>query len=264
MDGRGWVHYETANHVATITLNRPEVLNAFVPEQMMDVIAHLEQAEADPDVRVVVLTGAGRGFCAGGDVRELVRLTSGPGPGPNPQLGEKVTRASRLLHEIPKPTIAAVNGACAGAGLCLALAADLRYAASSAVFTSAFVRVGVSGDFGGIWLATKILGTARARRLFLLSERLSATEAERLGLVSNVFADDEFTAGVSAVAAELASFPPVTLAGVKANLNCAETADLDTYFEEETATFRRVRTSKDFGEATRAFLEKRPPSFTGE
>jgi 2-(1,2-epoxy-1,2-dihydrophenyl)acetyl-CoA isomerase len=181
---------EVVDAVATVTLNRPERRNSFVPELGEAMTSVLTALRADPAVRVVVLTGAGGSFSVGGD------LAAGLGPmlGP-PPLQDQYSRlrghtaVSELLRDLPQVTIAAVNGACAGAGLSFALCCDLRVAASSAKFATAFLGAGVSGDFGGIWLATRLLGAARANELFLLGERIDAAEALRLGLVTRVLPD---------------------------------------------------------------------------
>jgi 2-(1,2-epoxy-1,2-dihydrophenyl)acetyl-CoA isomerase len=258
------VLFDIEDHVATVTFNRPDVLNAFTSDVIRTLIERLEESADDPAVRVVVLTGAGRGFCTGGDVRAMsagaVKRTDAEARANLRSLA----RATELLHRIPKPTVAAINGACAGAGLSLALGADIRVAAASAVFTSAFVRVGGSGDYGGIWLASQILGTAKARHLFMLSERIKATEAADLGLVSAVFADETFAERVADLSARLAGFAPAALAGIKSNLNLAETSEFDAYLDAESATFVNTRKTKDAQEAARAFAEKRPPVFVGE
>ncbi len=177
------VDYHAENGIATVTLNRPEKLNAMNADLMRGAIAALEGAAADESIRVVVLTGAGRGFCAGGDLGAKNTLGTG---GTDSRIGvlQDLQRSSKLLREMPKVTIAAINGPCAGGGFSWAAAADLRYAAASAKFTTAYLNAGLSGDFGGTWTLPRIVGSARARELYLLSEKFSAEEAERFGFVS--------------------------------------------------------------------------------
>jgi 2-(1,2-epoxy-1,2-dihydrophenyl)acetyl-CoA isomerase len=216
-------------------------------------------------VRVVILTGAGRGFCAGGD------LSAGEGGGV--LSGKAIERdvgrlrqymqSSRLLHEMPKPTIAAINGPCAGAGLSWACAVDLRYAAASAKFSTAFLTAGLSGDFGGTWTLPRIVGPAKARELYLLAERFDAREAERIGLVSRVVADDELMPYVRSVAERLRAAAPLALRAIKENLNDALEVGFAEMLDREPGRHVRCAHTRDATEAARAFVEKRPPKFEG-
>jgi len=249
--------------VAVITLNRPDVLNALDTPMIEALLGALEAAAGDPSVRAVVLTGAGRGFCAGGDVRAI----AGAGAGRSDQgeltaLVRRLATASELLYTMPKPTIAAVNGPCAGAGLALACAADLRVAGRAALFTTAFVRVGQSGDHGAIWHLTRLLGSARARELVLLSERVPAATALELGLVSAVVADDELLPHALTLAARFAAFAPLTVAALKANLSDAA-GDLGGYLDREAERFAATARTADAREAATAFVERRAPRFEG-
>lgn len=255
---------EVDGAVATLTLNRPERLNTFVPELGEHMLAAVDRLEADRSVRVVVLTGAGKGFSAGGDLTDGLAALLGPEPdsGREERLRGHVRIVERL-RALPQVTLAAVNGACAGAGLSYALACDLRVASDRAKFAPAFLAAGVSGDFGGIWLATRLLGAARARELFLLGDRVDAEAALRLGLVSAVHPDAEFRAAVSALAARLAGAAPLALAAITANLRDAEDLDLPAYLDVETHRQVRTITSDDAAEAAAAFFAKRPPVFTG-
>ena len=259
------VLYEADAAVATVTLNRPDRLNTMTDALLEELLSQLEEAASDDDVRVVILTGAGRAFCAGGDLAEGV----GGGVGGTGSIENaagnlrRFMRTAQLLHEMPKPTIAAVKGACAGAGLSIACAADLRYAGASAIFNTAFLNVGLSGDFGGTWTMTRILGTARAREAYLLSERLGAEEAEKIGLVSRVFSDDQLLVEVRVVAERLAAAPPIALRRIKANLNDALELDFSTALDREAARHIRSGRTADAREATDAFLEKRAPVFRG-
>jgi 2-(1,2-epoxy-1,2-dihydrophenyl)acetyl-CoA isomerase len=246
--------------VTTITLNRPEVLNAFNAEMIEELIAHLETAERDPEVRAVILTGAGRGFCAGG-VMNLVAGSGPRDPDTTAAIVRHLGRASELLHRMGTPTIAAVNGPCAGAGLSLACATDLRYAGRSAMFTSAFARVGQSGDYGGMWFVSRLIGSARAQELYLLSDRVDADQALRYGLVSAVVTDDELMGTAAIAARKLAAMAPLTLAAIKANLHDAAVLDLGEYLDAEAARFGRNSVTHDAHEAAVAFVERREPRF---
>jgi 2-(1,2-epoxy-1,2-dihydrophenyl)acetyl-CoA isomerase len=173
------------------------------------------------------------------------------------------TRTSELLHEMPKVTIAAINGACAGAGLAWACAADLRFCAESARFNTAFVNAGLSGDFGGTWTLPRIVGAAKARELYLLAEKFTAEDAERMGLVTRRLPDDQLIPEVHRVAARLAAMAPLALRQVKANLNDAARLPLDQLLDREGERMLRLGATDDAREAAAAFLEKRPPRFTG-
>ena len=252
-----------ADGVLTLTLNRPERLNAMNGPMLKALHAALLQAALDPAVRAVVLTGAGRGFCAGGDVKGMAE---GEGAGLTLEARTAHLRdameCSRLLHEMPKPTLAVIRGACAGAGLSLALACDLRLASDSLKLTSAFAKVGLSGDFGGSYFLTHLIG-ARARALIMLSPLLSATEALDLGLVTQVVPDAGLEAEGRALAGRLATGPTLTLGHIKANLNAAENgATLSEMLDHEAIRHIRCAYTEDHQEAARAFVEKRPPVFS--
>jgi 2-(1,2-epoxy-1,2-dihydrophenyl)acetyl-CoA isomerase len=250
--------------VATITLNRPDRLNAITPDLSAALLTALHEVRGDPAVRVVVLTGAGRGFCAGGDLAAGLGAMVGPPPleAQSTRLREH-TEVSALLHGLPQVTIAAINGACAGAGLSLALACDLRLASASAPFSTAFLTAGVSGDYAGMWFAAQLIGTARTRELYLLPERVDAATFERLGLVTRVLPDDGFRDGVAALVGELVARAPLALTRMKANLRDAEHLDLASYLDVETTRQAASVATDDALEAGTAFLEKRPPRFQG-
>lgn len=259
------VRYEVEASVATLTLDRPERLNTMNRALLDDALAAIERAASDDDVRVVVLTGAGRGFCAGGDLGargDDAVLAGGPLEGDVARL-RALMRSSQLLREMPKPTIAAINGACAGAGLAWACACDLRYAAASARFSTAFLTAGLSGDFGGTWTLPRIVGAAKARELYLLADRFDATEAERIGLVARTLPDDELLPHVREVAARLAGSAPLALRAIKANLNDADEVGFAELLDREAGRHVRCGRSRDAREAASAFLEKRPPVFEG-
>lgn len=265
------VEYEVADGVATITLNRPESMNTMGGEILPLTNAHLGRAAGDADVRVVVLTGTGRAFCAGGDLRDMASGNRGtPGESVGPRSVPRAVndlrhhmRSSQLLREMPKVTIAAINGACAGAGFSWACACDLRYAAESAVFNSAFLTAGLSGDFGGTWTLPRIVGAAKARELYLMPEKFDSAEALRIGLVSAVVPDEQFRGFVAGRAARAAGFAPLTAASVKANLNDADHVSFSEALDREADRHIRSGLTEDSREAAAAFLEKRAPRFTG-
>jgi 2-(1,2-epoxy-1,2-dihydrophenyl)acetyl-CoA isomerase len=257
------VLYEVEGGVATVTLNRPDRLNSMTAELLSGAVEALEEAAADDSVRVVVFTGAGRGFCAGADL--TARNTLGEG-NIDARIGvlQRFERSALLLHEMPKVTIAAVNGPAAGAGLAWACAADLRFAAASAKFVTAFVNVGLSGDFGGTWTLPRIVGASRARDLYLLSEAIDGAEAERIGLVSRVFPDTDFRQEVRMIAERLAAAAPIALRNIKANLLDAERLGFVDAMMREAERHVRSGATEDAREAGRAFLEKRSPVFKGK
>jgi 2-(1,2-epoxy-1,2-dihydrophenyl)acetyl-CoA isomerase len=251
--------------VATLTLNRPDRLNALSPAMLDALLAALPRLAADADVGAVVLTGAGRAFCAGGDVKAMAEgreLAPGSLEDKAQALRSRM-EVSRWLHEIPKPTIAMVRGAAAGAGLSMALACDLRVAGESARFTTAFARVGYSGDFGGSFFLTRLVGTARARELYFTADVVDAARAEAIGLVNRVVPDARLEEETQALAARLARGPRIALRYMKRNLNVAEHAALGDVFDLEAWHHTRTGLTEDHREATRAFVDKREPVFRG-
>ena len=256
------VLYEAADGIATITLNRPEKLNTMNLELLDGTLEALETAASDEAVRAVILTGAGRGFCAGGDLSDRSVLGGGPIETDVGKL-RAYMRTSELLHEMPKVTIAAINGACAGAGLSWACACDLRYVAAGAKFTTAFLNAGLSGDFGGTWTLTRLVGAAKARELYLLAERFESEEALRIGLVSRVLPPEELLPFVREVARKVAASAPLTLRAIKQNLNDALEVGFAEMLEREAGRHARCGRTRDAAEAARAFIEKRPPKFEG-
>ena len=213
--------------IATLTFNRPERMNALSTPIMQGLLDGLPRLAGDPAVKVVVLTGAGRAFCAGGDVKSMAE-----GAREQRSAAEATVHlrsrmeVSRILHELPKPTIAMINGPAAGAGLALSLACDLRIAGASARLVTAFVRVGFSGDFGGSYFLTRLVGTAKARELYFTGRPVDADEALTLGLVNRVVPDDQLRDATMELARSLAQGPSVALSLMKRNLNCAESGDL--------------------------------------
>jgi 2-(1,2-epoxy-1,2-dihydrophenyl)acetyl-CoA isomerase len=251
------------DRVATLTLNRPERLNALSQPIMDGLLEALPRLGADPNVAVVVLTGAGRGFCAGGDVKSMAEGTSQLGMEDAAQRLRARMEVSRLLHEIPKPTIAMVNGPAAGAGLAMALACDLRVASESARFITAFAKVGFSGDFGGSYFLSKLVGTGKARELYYGGESLDAREALALGIVNTVVPDFELLDATTALAQRLAHGPGVALGLMKQNFNAAENGTLAQLLDLEALNQVRTARTEDHQEAARAFVEKRAPQFKG-
>ena len=248
----------------TLTLNRPERRNAFNPEMLEALLDAAERAASNPSVAAVMLTGAGGSFCVGGDVKAMAASDSRSIVVDDRTVDlRRKMEVARLLHAMRKPTIAAIEGAAAGAGLSLALACDLRIANRSAKLTTAFVKVALSGDFGGTYFLTKLLGGAKARELYLTSPILSAEEALHIGLVTRVFDDAGFQDAAKAYAMALARGPRLTLGSIKHNLNLAEYAPLEACLDNEAANHVRAATTEDHREAAAAFVEKRQPVFKG-
>lgn len=249
--------------VATLTLNRPERLNALSSPIMEGLLEALPRLARDEAVGAIVLTGAGRAFCAGGDVKRMAEGSVEPG------IEEAVTRlrgrmeVSRLLHEIPKPTIAMVNGAAAGAGLSIALACDLRIAGQSARFVTAFANVGFSGDFGGSYFLSKLVGTGKARELYYTAAPLDAAQALALGVVNRVVPDADLAVTTMEFARKLARGPRIALALMKRNFNAAESGTLAELLDLEARGQVETGQTADHKEAARAFVEKRAPVFVG-
>ncbi len=250
--------------VAVLTLNRPDRLNALSPVMLDALREATARLAADPAIGAVVLTGAGRGFCAGGDVKAMAE-----GRSADLTLEERAhelrerMEVSRTLHEMPKPTIAMVRGAAAGAGLALALACDLRIASDAAKLGTAFARVGYSGDFGGSYFLTKLVGTAKARELYFTAELLDAARALALGIVNRVVPDAELEAETLALAARLAKGPRVAHRYMKWNLNAAESGSLADVLDLEAWHQARTGATEDHREAAKAWVEKREPVFRG-
>jgi 2-(1,2-epoxy-1,2-dihydrophenyl)acetyl-CoA isomerase len=260
---------EIDDGVATITLNRPEQRNALSNELTPALRQTLLTVEADPAVRCVVITGAGRAFCSGGDVSGMGG--SGGTAAPPPSLEDSVRRLQHgqetltlRLFDLAKPTIAALPGPAAGAGLSIALACDLRIAAASAFLTTAFANIGLSGDYGGSWFMTQLVGVARAKELYFTGRRVPAAEALALGLVNEVVADASLAERTRALARSIAAGPPIAIRYMKQNLNRAVGADLRTCLAEEAERMVRCTRTEDHREAVQAFMAKRKPVFSGK
>ncbi len=254
---------QVADGVATLTMNRPDRLNAMSDEMMQRMQTALPELAADAEVGVVVLTGAGRGFCAGGDVKAMAAGQSDKTLEQRALGLRQAMEVSRWLHEMPKPTIAMVRGPAAGAGLSMALACDLRLAGENAVFTTAFANVGFSGDFGGSYFLTQLVGTAKARELYYTAAKLRAAEALALGLVNQVHGDDDLASATYDLARQLANGPRIALGYMKRNMNAAESRSLGDCLDLEAWHHTRCGLTEDHREATKAFVEKRTPVFTG-
>jgi 2-(1,2-epoxy-1,2-dihydrophenyl)acetyl-CoA isomerase len=249
--------------VATLTFNRPERMNALSTPIMEGLLHGLPRLAGDPVVRVIVLTGAGRAFCAGGDVKSMAE--GGEQRSATEATSQLRSRmeVSRILHELPKPTIAMINGPAAGAGLAFALACDLRIAGASARLVTAFVKVGLSGDFGGSFFLTRLVGTAKARELYFTGRPVDAEEALSLGLVNRLVADDQLGGATMELARSLAQGPQVALSLMKRNMNCAESDRLAQLLDMEAANMVQAARTEDHREAAKAFVEKRAPVFIG-
>jgi 2-(1,2-epoxy-1,2-dihydrophenyl)acetyl-CoA isomerase len=253
--------------VAVLTMNRPERRNAFSQEMLKAMGEVLAACETDPDVGAIVLTGAGGAFCAGGDVKGMAERREGE---VKLDLDSRI-HAQRLsqhatagrLHAIPKPTLAVLPGAAAGAGLALALACDLRIASENAVMTTAFARVGFSGDYGGTYFLTQLVGTAKARELYFLSERIDMQEALKLGLVNWVVPAEALESKAMGIARKLASGPRVAYRYMKENLNRAAAGSAEECLDLEATHHIHTGLTEDHREAARAFVEKREPQFKG-
>ncbi len=258
------VLYEVEDGVGKVTLNRPERLNALNDELLDDLLRAIEAAGNDDQIRCLILTGSGRGFCAGGDMKGFSQadLRAIPRQSAVDDLRRR-TRIVELLRDMPMVTIAAINGACAGAGLSIACAADLRFAATSAVFRSAFISSGLSGDFGSSWLLTRIVGAAKAREIVLLDERISSDDALAMGLVTAVFRDEELMTHVTDVAKRIRDSAPLAIRYTLQNLNEAPELSLSEALSREADRHIECALSQDALEAAEAFTEKRVPAFTG-
>ena len=254
------------NGVAWLTLNRPERRNAMSRPMLAALVSALTRLAADDDVRVVVLTGAGGAFCAGGDVKRMAETAEAEAAKSSERRAtelRQVMEASRWLHEMGKPTIAALPGPAAGAGLSLALACDMRIAARTAVMTTAFAKVALSGDFGGSWFLTQLVGPAKARELYFTAELLDMAAAEKLGLVNRVVNAEALEAETRMIAETLARGPALTYAAIKRNMNLAQTGTLSEVMDLEAIQRTRCSESADHREAAQAFVEKRAPRFIG-
>jgi 2-(1,2-epoxy-1,2-dihydrophenyl)acetyl-CoA isomerase len=255
---------ERDGRVLILTLNRPDRLNALTPELHQLLHAAVANAAQDADIGAVVLTGAGRAFCSGGDMGGR-KSSAAPAPALEQRADElrHHGETARLLHEMPKPTLAMINGVAAGAGLALALACDLRIAADGAVLTTSYIKVALSGDLGASYFLMQLVGSAKARELMFLGDKIDAAEAQRIGLVNRVADGAGLRTATLLVAQQLAQGPAVALRYMKRNLLCAETRSLDEVMDSEAYGMARCGRTQDLKEAAQAFRDKRPPVFKG-
>lgn len=262
--------------VLTVTLNRPEAKNAFTTPMQYRLVELFYDASRDPGVRVVVLTGAGSAFCAGADVRAIgAPDLSDPIAqkwSDQPVWGEcearldrlnKYVEAPLLLHRMGKPTIAMVGGPAAGAGMSFALACDFRIASEGAMFVTAFARIGLSGDYGGSYFLTKLVGPSKAKELYMLGDHIDARQAMELGILNRMVPDDALESETYAFARRLAKGPPVALRYIKENVQAALDESIERAFKVESRNLIRCRLTEDSREGVAAFQEKREPAFRG-
>lgn len=258
------VYLGVRDAVATITLNRPESLNSADRELKTTLLMALRQVTDDTAVRAVVLTGAGRAFCAGQDLAEHGELLAAGDPAPLRTVAEHFNPIARAIFELPKPVIAAVNGTAAGAGASFALAADFRVMAERAKFLLAFAGVGLSLDSGASWLLPRLIGYARASALALLAEPVESAQALEMGLVNAVVPDDRVLPAAHELAARLAAGPTRAYAAIKASLRYASEATFAESLAKEAELQNSLGATADHRNAVEAFLAKQQPSFTGE
>ena len=254
------ITYDKEQGVATITLNRPQSLNAFVPQMNQEVLAALKDGERDQEVRCFMITGAGRAFCAGQDLKGRTPEQKGS---LGASLREKYNPLIRQIRQMEKVVVAAVNGVAAGAGCNLALACDLRVASEEAKFIQSFVRVGLAPDSGGSFILPRLVGLSKAMEMLLLGDAVDAQEALRIGLVARVFPAAEFPRSATEIAARVA-VAPRGIGLIKRAVNHANLPSLESDLEYEAHLQEIAGRSSDYDEGVRAFLEKRAPVFTGK
>jgi enoyl-CoA hydratase/carnithine racemase len=256
--------YEIVDGIATITLNRPEKMNAFTGEMMDDWVAALEDCRTRPDVRAIVMTGTGRAFTTGGDVESFSGSAKQTPQGIRNHLVGGSQRLIRKIAEIDKPVIAALNGFATGGGLDIALACDIRFAAETARFAETYAKMGLIPGMGGAWLLPRIVGVAKALELFWSTDWVDAREAERIGLVNKVFPDAELMEATRAFARKAADGAPLAVQTIKRLVRTGLGQDLTTALDMVASEMTVVRSSEDHREALAAFKEKRKPTFTGQ
>jgi len=249
--------------ILTITLNRPDKLNAFIGHMRRDLAEALEHGGSERSIRVVVITGAGRGFCAGGDVEFMAQLMDRHDSEEFSRILGAGRRVILAIRQMTKPVIAAVNGVAAGAGCNLALACDFRIASTAATFTQSFVKVGLNPDWGGTYFLPRLVTPNKACELFFLGETLTAEEAARLNIVNQVVLPEDLDSTVQQLAERLRAAPPIAIAAAKQAVYMSEAQDLEEMLRHETEAQLRCFESDDGHEGVRAFLEKREPRFTG-
>lgn len=262
-----YISYAVADGIATLTLNRPDKLNSLVGDMALEVHTALDSAAADTTVKAVVLTGAGRAFCAGQDLADPA-MSPQPGSNAPADVGDVVDKfyspLVRRLLAMPKPVVCAVNGVAAGAGANIALACDIVIAVQTASFIQPFCKLGLVPDAGGTWLLPQLVGRARAVGLALLGDKLSASQAAEWGLIWKCVATADFEAEVNAVAKTLAAGPTLGYVRTRQAIDAAATSTLDAQLDMEAAMQRELGNSQDYAEGVKAFIAKRPPVFIGK
>jgi 2-(1,2-epoxy-1,2-dihydrophenyl)acetyl-CoA isomerase len=249
--------------IATITLNRPDKLNAFIGHMRRDLAEALEQAGSERAIKVVIITGAGRAFCSGGDIAFMAELMERRNSDELARILGAGKRVITAIRSMTKPVIASINGPAAGAGFNLALACDLRIAASNATFTQSFVKVGLHPDWGGTYFLPRLVTPNKACEMFFLGDSIDAAEALRLNLVNKVVAPEELESTTLELAERLRAAPPIVIAAAKQAVYASAESDLDEMLRYETESQLRCFESEDGHEGVRAFFEKRDPRFTG-
>ena len=258
------VQVQIEDRVATLTLNRPDKLNALNGEMARVALATLLELAENPDVGCVVVTGAGRAFCAGGDVSDMAESSD-----ERPTMEDSIDRLRKgqefcwKLHSIPKITLAAMNGYAMGAGLGIALSCDMRLASTKAKLGTAYAKVGLGGDYGITWQLTRLVGPAKAKELFVLGDILDAQQALSVGLVNRVIEHDRLSEEVGNLAGRIAHGPQISYRYMKENVNLAVNSDFRSILDREAFTHIRCAGTEDHKEGARAFVEKRQPQFRG-
>lgn len=253
--------FDVTGHVATVTLNRPEAMNALAGDMRQVLLQGLADYATDANVRCVVITGAGKAFCAGGDIAAMAQWQENNDASVLEATLETAEKVVHLLRAMPQPVIAAVNGPAAGGGMNMALACDMRLGCEKTLFSESFVKIGLIPDWGGFGSLTRLVGAAKAMELMMTGDRIGAEDALRLGLLNQLFPVDSYREDVQAFAQRLASGPPQALAAIKKGVYFAAQASLDEVLDYEHENQAALILSDDAREGMRAFLEKRPPKF---
>jgi len=256
------ITFQIENNIAWVTLNRPDVFNSFNREMAMALQERLDECKHDPEVRAIVITGSGRAFCAGQDLKEVT--TPEINPGFKKILEEHYNPIISRIRNIEKPIIAAVNGVAAGAGANIALACDIVVASENASFIQAFSKIGLIPDSAGTFFLPRLIGFQKASALMMLGDKIGAEEAEKLGMIYKVYFAEEFNAKVKELATTMATMPTKSLGMTKRLLNKSYANDLNTQLEFESKLQIEAAQSEDYEEGVKAFIEKRKPVFKGK